>query len=772
MQKIILFILLCYSFKAAAQERFTISGYTKDATNGEDIPFVNITIEELPGIGTMSNAYGFYSLSVPEGSYTIVYQFIGYETIRKELALATDQKLNIELNEASQTLEEVVVTAEREDQNVTRIESGITQIDMKDMKAIPAFGGEPDVMRVVQMTPGVKTAGEGSGGFYVRGGGLDQNLILLDEAPVYNPSHLFGFFSVFNGDALKSTTVYKGGMLPEYGGRTASVLDIRMKDGNSKDFGVSGGLGLIASRLTVEGPIVKEKGSFMLSGRRTYADLFLPLAGDEALDGSNLYFYDLNLKANYQISEKDRIYISGYFGRDELGFDDVFGLDWGNTTGTLRWNHLFSNRLFSNTSLIYSDYDYQTSFGQGDEFIGLQSVVKDINLKQDFSFYLNEKNTMKFGFNIINHTIEPGNIEAGEDAGLNTQDAQAKYGIEGALYWQNEQKINNRLSLGYGLRYSLFQQLGEGQAYTFNDKGDLLNTTTYDSWEPIQYYGGLEPRLAVNYLLDERSSLKFGYNRNYQYIHLLSNSTASTPVDTWIMSSNNVKPQIADQVSLGYFKNFSDNMYETSAEVYYKDMQNTIDYRTGANTFLNELLEGDLVYGDGEAYGLELFVKKKKGRLTGWIGYTLSRTTRQFDEINNGEPFSARQDRTHDLSIVAMYKLTDKTTISGNFVYYTGDAVTFPSGQYNVNGTIVPYYTERNGYRMPDYHRLDLALTIQGKKTKRFESSWNFSLYNVYGRENAFSINFQPSEDDPTQTEAVQLSLFKWVPSVTYNFSF
>ena len=772
-QSKILFLLLFLPMLVDAQsQKFTLSGYIKDAQNGEDLIGATVVVADQASIGVTSNIYGFYSLSLEAGQYELAFQYLGYQTKVIPIDLKADQTLNVELGANSQVLDEVVVVAEKENQNITEARGSVTKLDVKEIESIPVLFGEKDVMKVVQLTPGIKSAGEGNSGFYVRGGGIDQNLILLDEAPVYNPSHLLGFFSVFNSDALKDVTVYKGGMAAEYGGRTSSVMDIRMKDGNSKDFSASGGIGLIASRLTLEGPIVKDKGSFMVSGRRTYADLFLGLSSDESLSNTQLYFYDLNMKANYQLSEKDRLFLSGYFGRDRFGFSDEFGFDWGNTTSTLRWNHLFSNKLFSNTSVIYSQYDYEFTFGEDDDQIGLQSVIQDWNIKQDFTYFPNDRNTIKFGGNLIFHEIQPGNLLAGENTGFTAEDAEVKNAIEGAVYIQNEQKIGDRLNVNYGLRYSLFDYRGEGTAYELDEDGDIVSETVYDKGESIQYYGGLEPRLSATYILDEESSLKLGYNRNYQYLHLLSNATSSTPTDVWITSSNNVKPQIADQVSLGYFRNFKDNMYEASVEVYYKDMQNVIDYRNGANFFLNNNLEEDLVFGDGRAYGAEFYLKKTKGRLTGWVSYTLSRTLRQFDEINNGAEFSARQDRIHDIAIVALYDLTPRVKLSANWVYNTGDAVTFPSGRYTVDDLVVPYYTERNGYRMPDYHRLDLGVTILNKPKKNYESSWNFSVYNAYNRENAYSISFRANEDNPQNTEAVQLTLFKAVPSITYNFKF
>lgn len=773
MRTFILIIICSLPWLSHAQSgKFSVSGSVKDIKTGEILPGTTIIVKNLSGVGVIANDYGYYSLSLPAGKHTLLFQFVGYTTQESEIDLQADVKLNIELGVSDAMMDEVVVYAEKKDQNVSSNEGSVTHLKLSEIKDIPVLFGERDVLKVAQLTPGIKSAGEGNSGFYVRGGGLDQNLILLDEAPVYNPSHLLGFFSVFNSDALRDVTIYKGGMMPEYGGRTSSVMDIRMKDGNSKGLDVTGGIGLISSKLTVEAPIVKEKGSFMVSGRRTYADLFLGLSNDEAINSSKLYFYDMNVKANYQIGEKDRVFASGYFGRDVFGFGEDFGFNWGNATGTLRWNHLFSDKLFSNTSVIYSNYDYSFEFGGDADGLGLGSVIRDWNFKQDFTLFLNPKNTLKFGANVIQHRIEPGNLLAGAESGITAQDIEAKNSVEGAVYIQNAQKIGSRLKLNYGLRYSLFNYTGEGTAYTFDGEGRITGETLYGKGESIQYYGGFEPRLAANYSLDDQSSVKLGYNRNYQYLHLLSNATSSTPTDVWIPSTNNVKPQIADQISIGYFRNFDNNKFETSVELYYKDMQNTIDYRNGADIFFNETLEAELVYGKGKAYGAEFFLKKTSGKLTGWISYTLSRTLRQFDEINNGEWFSARQDRIHDLAIVALYDLSPKITLSANFVYNTGDAVTFPSGRYNVDGVVVPYYTERNGYRMPDYHRLDLGVTWIRKKTEKFESSWNFSLYNAYGRENAFSIDFQPSEADPNVTEAVQLSLFRMIPSFSYNFKF
>lgn len=763
---LLMLLLSCVTFA----QNFTLSGRIKDAANGEDLIGAAVVVQGMEGTGVITNTYGFYSITLPKGTYNVAIQYIGYQSVVKEVVLTKDVSLNIELAEESESLEEVVVSAEAANANVTKTEMSVAKLSPKEVEAVPVIFGEKDIIKMVQLLPGVKTSGEGGSGFSVRGGGLDQNLILLDEAPVYNASHLLGFFSVFNSDAIKDVTLYKGGMPAEYGGRASSVMDVVMKDGNSKRFGASGGIGLISSKLTLEAPIVKDKGSFIISGRRTYADVFLKLSSNEDLRNTTLYFYDLNMKANYQITDKDRVYLSGYFGRDNFGFGNDFGFNWGNATGTLRWNHIFNDRLFGNTSLIYSDYDYEFSIGAGEEQFGLSSGINDLNLKQDFTYFMNKDNTMSFGANVIRHEFVPGEISSGDESNFSADNIERQFALEGAAYVQNEQKVGQRWSFIYGLRYSVFDYTGPGTAYEIED-GEVTSTQTYDDWETIQLYHGLEPRVSIKYLLNEVSSLKVAYNRNYQYMHLLSNSTSGSPTDRWVPSSNNVKPQIADQVAAGYFRNFADNMYEFSAEVYYKDMQNLIDYKPGAELIFNSSIETELVYGDGKAYGLELLLKKTQGKFTGWLSYTLSRSLREFDDIDDGKVFPSRQDRIHDLSVTAIYNFHPKWTASANLVFYTGDAVSFPSGRYEVDGVQVPYYTERNGYRFPNYHRMDLGVTWMVKKTKRFESSWNFSVYNVYGRENPYIINFEENEDTG-QVEAVQFSLFKAIPSVSYNFRF
>ncbi len=781
---IILLSILLAAVSIQAQV-YTVSGSINDASDGEDLIGVNIAIKESPTTGISTNTFGFYSLSLKKGEYTFIFSYLGYKTITKKIFLDRDIKANIHLEKDSQTLLEVVVSAKRSDENIVSTDVGVSSLSVSDVETVPVLFGEKDIMKTIQLLPGVKPAGDGNAGFYVRGGAADQNLIILDGAPVYNASHLMGFFSVFNSSAIKDVKLYKGNMPAEYGGRLASVMDIKMKDGNNKEFGVDGGLGIISSKLTLQGPIVKDKGSFIVSGRRTYADLFLKLSSNEKQQNTKLYFYDLNLKANYKINENNRIFLSGYFGRDVLGYSDLFGFDWGNTTATIRWNHLFNPKLFSNTSFIYSDYNYKISVNS-DVDVDISSRIHDWNFKQEFDYFLNEFNTFKFGVNVIHHTFMPGEIDSSDDK-VNDFLLEHKYSLESSAYLSNTQKIFNNLTLSYGLRFTNFTQLGPGTITTWDEKGNPTSVDVYDKWEPVVSYNRLAPRFAFTYIIDEKQSVKGAYVRSYQFLHMISNSTTATPTDIWLPTSNNIKPSESDQYSIGYFRNFNENKWEFSSEVYYKYVKNVIDYRTGASTSFNANIESELLYGDARAYGIEFLLKKRTGKLTGWVSYTLSRSEKLFDEINNNTWFSAKQDRIHDFSIVASYHLSPRLVVSGTWVYYTGNAVTFPSGKYKVEGQMIPYYTERNGYRMPDYHRMDIGVTLDNKNYKyefnsktgekekvkrRFKSSWNFSLYNVYGRENAYTITFQESETNPGTTEAMQLALFKFVPSISYNFSF
>ncbi len=772
--KLLWIILLCGLSSAvfAQSEKYTVSGYVRDSLTGEELIGVTVKIAELPTAGAATNAYGFYSITIPAGSYTVTTQYLGYASKAQKVNLIQSAKLDFELAEGSRQLQEVVVTTTKRNDNITNVQMGTDKLDIKAIETIPVLLGEKDVLKTLQLRPGVKSAGEGNSGFYVRGGGADQNLILLDEATVYNASHLLGFFSVFNSDALKDVTLYKGSQPAQYGGRLASVLDIRMQDGNDKNFGAEGGIGLIASRLKIDGPIVKDKGSFTVSGRRTYADLFLKLSPDSMINRARLYFYDLNAKANYRIDDKNRIFLSGYFGKDVLGFADNFGINWGNYTGTLRWNHLFSDRLFSNTSLIFSNYDYNINIQFGTTSGDIRSRIRDYNLKQDFQYFANSKNTVKYGFNSIYHKIIPGALSFTSNNQSSNLELTEKYAWENAVYGSHEWKATDALSMEYGVRLSSFSAIGPGSYYTYDAQGNTIDTLSARNGELVKTYFNVEPRLSLNYLLDDKSSVKASYARNTQNMHLLSNSTSGNPTDLWIPSSNNVKPELADQLSLGYFRNFKDDNYEFSAEVYYKYMQNQVDYKDGAELNFNENVESQLLYGLGRAYGIELFVKKKYGKLTGWIGYTLSRTERKIDGINNGAYYVAKQDRTHDVSVVGIYEFSKKLTASASWVYYTGNAVTFPSGKYIAAGQVLNLYTERNGYRMPAYHRMDIGVTWYRKRTAKHESSWNFSVYNAYGRENAYTITFEQNESDPTRTQAVQTTLFRWIPSVTYNFKF
>ncbi|WP_186756506.1 TonB-dependent receptor [Echinicola salinicaeni] len=769
-----LFFFVPISF-VAAQSKFTISGTIEDASSGEGLIGATVFVKEL-GTGATSNVYGFYSLTVPEGDYTLEYSFVGYEPIIKSISLRNDQSISVELEPASTQLEEVVVSADPEDSNVRSTQMSVNKLDMREVSAIPVIFGEKDIVKTIQLLPGIKSS-EGGGGFFVRGGSADQNLILLDEAPVYNASHLLGFFSVFNSDAIKDLTIYKGHIPAEYGGRASSVLDIKMKEGNNKKFAAQGGIGLISSRATIEAPIVKDKGSFVVSGRRTYVDMFLKLSNNEDLNNSTLYFYDLNAKANYRLGDKDRVFVSGYFGRDNFGFNDQFGFDWGNATATARWNHLFNDKLFLNTTAVFSDYNYDVEIMAEEEDgemngFKVMSAIRDISLKEDFEYYISPENTLRFGISGIRHNFLPGEIVPQGDSYINAQELQRKYAWETAAYVSEDLNVSPSLNVNAGLRYSWFAQVGPGEIFTYDEDGDIVDAQSYKSGEIVKSYGGLEPRLGITYLLNETTSLKASYGRNRQYLHLVSNSNAGTPIDLWIPSSNNVKPQIADQIALGYFRNFNDNSYEGSVEVYYKDMQNQVDYKTGAELVFNENVESQLLFGKGWSYGAEFFLRKNKGDLTGWISYTLSKTERQFDGVDYGEVYPASWDRPHDFSIVGIYQLNRKWNLSASFVYRSGDAVTYPVGKYESKGEVINLYEKRNNSRLPDYHRLDLGATMKLKNNERFESDLNFSIYNAYARKNAFLVNFRESREDPTKTEAVKFSLFSILPSITYNFRF
>ncbi len=766
-----LLIVLTTFTATQAQQKFTVSGSIKAKKTGETIIAASIRLLGS-NIGTSSNEYGFYSLTLPKGNYTIIYSSVSKMPDTLTLNLDKDIVQNIFLKEETTTLNDVVIKTTRGGRSILGSQMGIEKLTLKEISNIPVLFGEKDVLKTIQLLPGIKGAGEGNSGFFVRGGTSDQNQILLDEANVYNASHLLGFFSTFNSDAIKDVTIYKGGMPAQYGGRLSSVLDVKMNDGNNQDLGFSGSIGLISAKANLEGPIQKNKSSFLVSARRTYADAFLALSKDTAIKNNILYFYDFNAKVNYEINEKNRLYLSGYFGKDKLGFSGQFGINWGNGTGTLRWNHIFNKRLFLNTSLIFSNYNYEVSIASGQNNFLIFSQIQDWNLKQDYQYSINTKNNFKFGWSSIFHKVRPGEIQASNTASVNSSQQPRKQSLENAVYVSNNWKASNKLSVAYGARLTAFSVLGGSEYYNLDKDGNVIDTIQVATGKILQTYWNIEPRLSFGYQFNNTASVKVAYVRNVQSMHLISNSTSSSPTDKWISSSNNIKPEYSDQVSFGYYKNLWDNNYELTLETYYKDMQNIIDYRDGANIFSSKSIEPQLLYGKGRAYGLEMMMKKKTGKLTGWISYTLSKTERKIDGINNNEWYNARQDRTHDIAIVGIYKPNNKWTFSATWIFYTGDAVTFPNGKYTVGGVTTYYYTNRNGYRMPNYHRLDLAATLQLKKTRKWSKELSFSIYNAYSRENAYAISFRDNKDNPNITEAVQTTLFKLVPSISYNFKF
>lgn len=775
----ILIILLLsnssYSQQVPAIDRFTVSGNVRDAGNGEELLGASIYIKELES-GTATNIYGFYSVSLPPANYTFVYSYVGYESVEKKIKLDEDITINIELKSKTEVLSEAVITGERKNEEITKAEMSTVKIDYKTIKQIPALMGEVDIIKAIQLLPGVQSTSEGGSGFSVRGGSPDQNLVLLDEAPVYNASHLLGFFSVFNNDAIKDVKIYKGDIPASSGGRLSSLLDVRMKDGNSKNFSGTGGIGLISSRLTLEGPIYKDRTTYIVSGRRTYADLFIPLfVRNEDMKDSKLYFYDFNAKVNHRIDERNRVFASGYFGRDV--FKNKFAkMTLGNQTFTLRWNHLFSQKLFSNFSFIRSKYDYNLGTPEGEAYSFLwESHMLDHCLKADLGFYPNARNTIKFGASTIYHVFDPGSAKGvGEESMFTEYTLPRNYALESGIYISNEQKIGPNLILKYGLRFSIFNNVGKGTLYNFTNDFNPIDSTVYASGDFFNTFSGLEPRIGLNFTINEFSSIKASYTRTKQYIHLAQNSTAGTPLDLWFPSTPNVKPQTSDQIALGYFRNLNDNLIETSIEVYYKSMNNAIDFKDHAELLLNPHLEGELRFGKAWSYGAEFLVKIPEGKINGWVSYTLSKTKRKIPEINDGIAYPAPYDKPNDISVVVNYVIDESKILSVNWVYATGSPVTFPTGRAEYGGKIVPVYSERNSYRMPDYHRMDVSFTIKGKEKpeRKFSHEWNFSVYNLYGRKNAWAINFVQDEVYPDVTYAEMTYLFSVIPSITYNFKF
>jgi len=770
----------------AQTKKFTLSGTVTEAVSDETLIGVNILIPSL-NTGTITNEYGFYSISIEEGTYEFVFSSLGFEEITKTIDLNQNTRLNIALNESTESLKEVVIKQDVERLNIRKPQMSVNALSINTIKKIPVVLGETDVIKSMLLLPGVTSAGEGASGFNVRGGGADQNLILLDEATLYNSSHLFGFFSVFNPDAIKDLKLYKGGIPARYGGRISSVLDIYQKDGNRNEYKATGGIGLVASRLLVEGPIVKEKGSFLLGGRSSYAHLFLPL-----FDNDNVaYFYDLNTKLSYKLNDNNNLYLSGYFGRDVFEISDSFSNTFGNTTLNLRWNHLFSENLFSNLSAIYSDYYYGLTLS----FVGFNfdSGIRNFNLKYDFKHYISDGFQLNYGLNSIYYKFNPGEINpTSETSGINPQKLDDKYAFENAAYLDAEIQLTDKIAVQAGLRFSTFNRLGQTGFLTYEndnpilfnenlniyEKATPLDTLTISRGKTIASFANLEPRFSIAYELNEKSSIKASYNRTAQYIHLISNTTSPTPFDVYAPSGKYIEPQLADQIAAGYFRNFDE--YSLEVEGFYKKVKNRLDYVDDANLIANNAIEQVLLSGEARAYGLEVLFRKNTGKLQGWIAYTLSKSeqrtpgrTPQEIGINNGDWYNAAWDKTHDISITGSYELNPKWTFGANFIFQTGQPATFPNGQYEYNGIVVPTFEARNSSRLQAFHHLDVSATLTPSKNKnrKWQGEWVFSIYNVYNRMNAASVSFRENTDIG-RNEAVKLSIFGIIPAVTYNFKF
>ena len=774
-----------------AQERYTLNGYIADSESGESLIGATVYVNEIKS-GTITNPYGFYSITLEEGIYNIDFRYVGYSSIAKEINLNSNQKMNIELQSLDIQLKNVVVSDVAEDYNVSSVEMSTSKLDMSKVTEIPTFLGENDIIKAIQLLPGVSSVGEGASGFNVRGGSVGQNLVLLDEAPVYNSSHLLGFLSVFNPDAVKDLKLYKGGIPSRYGGRLSSILDIRMKDGNNKKTVFSGGIGTIFSRFTLESPIVKDKSSFILALRRSYADILAkPFLKNSNFfdDGAALNFYDITAKTNFELDEKNTLYISSYLGRDVFKFDANQGFNWGNRTGTIRWNHLFNERLFSNFTAIYSNYDYQLAFGSDDRNkFEWDSKVETINFKPEFTYFINANNELSLGAEFIRYSFEPANAIGVSDGEITDITLPMKYAFEGSFYIGNEQKISN-LTLSYGIRSSIYSYNGPSYRYEFGvpltpvSRKPLISETKILGNESIQSYSSIEPRISLNYKISNTFSVKSSYNRMTQYIHLLSNTAASSSLDVWTPSTNNIKPENANVYVFGLFKNFQNNDFESSIEIYYKDLYNQIDYIDGADLLINKYFEGDLLTGIGRAYGLEILLKKNRGKFNGWLSYSVGRSELKIDGINEYNWYPTRYDQTHNFKMTSTYKLNDRIQLSGNFLYLTGTPVTFPSSKFVIQGFAIPYNSDnsRHQFRIPDYHRLDISVMINGKKIRRNgkerknDSSLIISIYNVYNRRNPFSIYFSQGKGKVTETsvpgEVTRLSIIgSFVPSITYNF--
>ena len=784
----LLVVLLTQTFMFS-QENYTVSGTVTDHSDGETLIGASVFLKGT-ATGVITNEYGFYSLTAPKGNYTLIISYMGYAEISKEIALTTNVKFDVEIKELSTELNEVIVSAEEPERAILRKpEMSVAKMNIKTVKQMPVVLGEVDIIKSLEMLPGITKNGEGSSGFHVRGGAADQNLVLLDEAIIYNTSHMLGFFSVFNADAIKDIKLYKGGIPASFGGRTSSVLDVRQKDGNNKHFEMTGGIGIISSRLALEGPLFNEKGSFLLAGRTSYAHLLMKAANDD----NSLQFYDVNLKTNYSINDNNKLYLSGYLGRDSFEFGDSFNTSYGNISGNLRWNHLFNDKLFSNLSLIYSKYDY--NLGIVIEDFDWISSINNYNTKYDFKYYLSDALKLDFGVSGIYYDFDPGQIEpTSENSAINPLSLDRKKALESGIYVNAEHKITNNLSLQYGLRYSSFSRLGgqalnvyqNNQPVVYNNtlgiyqRGEVVGEEAYDKGEVIETYGNVEPRASLAYQLNETSSIKAGYSRSAQYIHLLSNTTSVTPLDVWTPSGSFIKPQISDQYALGFFKNFTNQMYSMEVETYYKTVDNRIDYIDGSDLIGNNTIETEILNGESRSYGVEFLLRKNEGDFTGWLAYTLSKSEQRTlggnaggPGINNGDWYNTPYDRTHDISLSGAYSLNDKWSFGANLVFQTGRPVTYPNGQYEYEGLSIASYSDRNSDRLPSYHRLDVSATYRPnrKPEKRWKGEWVFGIYNVYNHKNAASVSFGQNVETGAN-EATRTAIFGIVPSVIYNFKF
>jgi len=794
MKKLIALLSILLITTSLTAQKVTLSGIVKDAGNGETIAGAYIILKDTLSTaapnGAVTNTAGFYSITVEKGNYLLSVNYLGYKQISETITVTSNLKKNIEIEPSAILADEVVVTGEAADKNVSRIDVGKMEMKIETIKTLPAFMGEADVIRSIQLLPGIQSGSEGNSGFYVRGGNSDQNLVLLDETPIFNPGHLFGFFFIFNADALKGVEVVKSGMPANYGGRLASIVDVTQKEGNMKKYELDGGIGVIFSRLTVQGPIKKDKASFIISGRRTYIDWLIQpfLKSTSPFKGAKFYFYDLNGKFNIIVNDKHRLYIGGYYGDDVYGFKSGNGninavFAWGNGAASVRWNYIISPKLFLNTSGTFSDYKFKTEMKQGVYNFAISSGIRDYALKSELTFLPNPKHNIKFGAHYIFHTFFPSNfdIEAGEGNFLTFPKSKPFYANELAIYTNDEWDIIKWLKISYGLRYSHFSHIGTFTRFVLDEGRQVVDSIKYKPGEMIKQYNYPEPRISARFLVDSNTSIKTSYTLNYQYLHQISLATISLPTDVWVPSTEFVKPQVGHQISLGIFRNFFNNMFEAYVDAYYKNINNLTEYKDGMD-FSSFQANSDqrLTQGKGYSWGVEFFVQKNRGRFTGFVGYTLSFTKRKFPELNNGEWFWAKYDRRHDVSISLNYEIIrNKLSVSAVWVFASGNTMTTPAGYYFFNGNLMTEYIDRNGYRLPPYHRLDLSVNWNIVKRKRFETGLNFSIYNVYNHKNPFFIfyetttNFDLDAKPPVfdiTTKAYKMSLFPIIPSINWNF--